>query len=934
MLTSFKPAVVRLTVIASISLILNCAVAATTGSTTDSSRASKGSSSSLATTLNSSTTNNTGAVPANVSTTTSSTTTAPTSLTTVPSQTSDTTKSTLKAGDTIYLKITPSATTTTTNTSLPLPATRIFTLDKAGVLDLPYIGRFTLAGLTEEEAVLRIKAEPVLEHYTVDLKMLPVEKAGVDALKPFGYSLFDSPPTTFASVDDIPVPADYVIGPNDTVVIQFYGAVNETYTLLVTREGVIDIPNVGPITVAGLTFNQLKKNISERAAKQMIGVSSHVTLGPLRTIRVFVMGDAVRPGSYTVSSLSTLTNALFASGGVTTGGSLRNIQLKRRGRIISRFDLYDLLLKGDTSRDVQLQSGDVIFIPPIGDTASVAGEVNRPAIYELRNEKTISDLLMLAGGMKPTAYLKGTQLISVGQKQDKEQKDLDLNLAKDMRASLKDGDVLVVPSLIDSIEEIVRITGYVKRPVTRAWFEGMKLTDMIPSTHVLLPKPDLDYVVIKRHVLGERQAMVFSVRLGEALKNPESSANVSIRRGDEIIVFGHEVEGDRQNKLAPIIAELERQATYDIPARLVNISGSVYEPGVYPLEEGMRVSDLVRASGNLRETTEVMTAELSRYEGLPGKSRQIIHTTVDLAKVLKGDQSADLVLQPRDYLVIKTVTDWGMQQTVTLSGEVRNPGIYPIYRGETLGNVIKRAGGLTGVAFAEGAVFTRVELQLKEEAHFKELADRIESEMKTTIVERMDEVSRPLETSEITKSLVDLLRNAKSTGRMVIDLKTILAMDGRGNGVNYDVTLMGGDSIFVPQKKDEITVVGEVRKPTTHLFADGYGLEDYIRLSGGLTEKTNSDLVYVVRANGSAVSASSGSSFFGKLFGDTPDVEIHPGDTIVAMLDAEKVSNLKIWRDVVGSFNGLSGLAGLSSIYDRVKGSFPETSGVILQQGN
>ncbi len=804
---------------------------------------------------------------------------------------------------------------------MPLPTTRIFTLDKTGVLELPYLGRFSLAGLSEEDAILRLKAEPLLETYTIEFKILPVDKAGIEALKPFGYSLFDSPPTTFAPTQDIPVPSDYVIGTNDTVIIQLFGAVNETYTLVVTREGVIDIPKVGPITVAGLSFSELKENIAQRAAKQMIGVSAHVTLGPLRSILVFVLGDVVRPGSYTVSSLSTLTNALFTSGGVTTVGSLRDIQLKRRGKIISRLDFYDLLLKGDTSRDVRLQGGDVLFVPSIGRTVSVSGEVRRPAIYEISKEKNIKELLALAGGLTPSAFSKGAQLLRVNAAQDRVQEDVDLSANRAMQTVLNDGDVLVVPALLDKVEDIVKLSGYVKRPGSRAWFQGMRLSNLVPSMLSMLPKPDLDYAVIKRHIPGERQAKVFSVRLGDALADPGSAANIPLVRGDELIVFGHEVEGDRQNKLAAINAELDRQGTNTLPAKLVSVNGSVYEPGTYPLEEGMRVSDLIRASGNLKEKAETLTAELSRYENVQGKGRQITHVNVDMAKVLKGDAGANLVLLPRDYLVIKTVSDWLDQQTVTLSGEVRNPGIYPIARGETLSSVVKRAGGLTEVAFADGTIFTRVELQQKEEAHFKELADRIEGEMKATLLERSDQIGRPQENSDIAKSIMDLLRNAKSTGRMVLDMKTILADNDGGKRSDYDVTMLGGDTITIPQKKDEVSVVGEVRKPTTHLYAKGKKLDDYIGLSGGLSDKTKRDLVYVIRANGAA-SAAGSSGFFSSSF----DTDIRPGDTIVAMLDAEKVSGLKIWRDIVGSMTGLSGLTGVTSVYDRAVGKFPKTS--------
>jgi protein involved in polysaccharide export with SLBB domain len=824
----------------------------------------------------------------------------------------------LTAGDTLYLKLTPPAVeggaTTATPSNVPLPSTRIFTLDKSGVLDLPYLGRFPLAGLNEEEAILRLRAESMLENHQIELRRLPVTQSGVDALQPFGYSLFNAP-TTFAPAEDIPVPEDYTIGANDTVVIQLYGTVNETYSLVVTREGVIDIPQIGPIPVAGLSFGELKRNLAQRVYKQLIGVKAHITMGPLRTLTVFIMGDVTRPGSYTVSSLSTLTNALFAGGGVSTSGSLRDIQLKRGGRAVSRFDLYDLLLKGDTSKDMRLKSGDVIFVPPLGRTVSVSGEVRRPAIYEIRAEKTVEDALNLAGGMLPSAYPQGAQMQRVNGKQYRVLEDIDLTQGKAGLTRLRDGDVLVLPPLLDKMEEIVKLSGYVKRPGNRAWVRGLKLTDLVASKRMLLPKPDLDYALVRRHVEGTRQITAFSVSLGDALADPVSKANIELMPEDEVIVFGHEVVGDRQNKLAPVIAELERQATRDNPAKVVNVNGAIVEPGAYPLESGMRVTDLLRAAGSMKEEADTTVAELSRYTVVPGKGLEVTHVSVDMARALQGDQAADLELKPKDFLIIKSIPEWAEQQTVELTGEVRMPGVYPILRGEKLSSVIERAGGLSGVAFPEGAVFTREELARKEEAQYKELADRIETELQATIIQRVDEVGRPQETSEVAKSLVNLLRNVKSTGRMVIDLPVILAR----KDVDYDVTLKGGDAIFVPQRKDEVSVVGEVRKSTTHLYARGKTVDDYVDMSGGLTEKTKRDLVYVIRANGSTSSMSSG-GLFSSWWGSSESApEVKPGDTIVALLDAERISKLKLWKDVslvFGNFGNF--LLGASAAYNAV----------------
>lgn len=828
---------------------------------------------------------------------------------------------TFAAGDTVYLKITPPVATPGAKPTIPLPAMRIFILDRNGVLELPYIDRFPLAGLSEDEAILRLRAAPVLDNHVIELRRLPVAKTGVDALEPLGYHLLLSP-TTFAPSDDVLVPDDYVIGPNDTIVVQLYGTINETYTLPVARDGAISIPEIGPLQVAGLSYSELKRKVGGAASTRVLGARAHVTMGPLRSITVFIMGDVTRPGSYTVSALSTMTNALFVGGGVQTTGSLRDIQLKRSGRVVTHFDLYDMLLRGDTSRDARLRNGDVIFVPPISRTVSVSGEVSRPAIYELRRETSIGQVVELAGGLLPTAYPKGSQLQRVSDRQFRVLEDIDLSNRASVQAKVRDGDVLIVPALLDRLEKVVKVSGYVRRPGMRAWRDGMKLTDLVGSVNHLLPKPDLDYGVLRRHVDGMREIEVLPVRLGEAFVNPGGEANLKLLPQDELVVFGHEVVGDRQIKLAPIVAELERQATRERPARVVSIGGAVIEPGAYPLEAEMRVSDLLRSAGSLRQDADSATAELTRYSIAQGGQLSVSHIGVDLGAALRGAQEANLVLQPKDFLNIKIIQDWGVQSTVELAGEVRNPGIYPIARGEKLTSVIARAGGLTDVAFPRGAVFTRVELQEKEEALYKELADRLEAGMKTTLLERVDEAGRPQEAAEIARSVVDLLRNAKSSGRFVIDLPELLT---RSNP-EYDLTLMAGDIISIPQRKDEVTVVGEVRKATTHLFAPGKSVDDYLAMSGGLTEKGKRKLVFVIRANGAAVGAPQ--SFFGWGKEAERGMNVQPGDTVVAMLDVEKVSKLKVWRDVVGSLGGLgSFLSGVANTYTAVRGQ------KIIQEG-
>ena len=278
-----------------------------------------------------------------------------------------------------------------------------YQLNRFGVLELPGLPAMPLAGLTASEATQRLNTDPEFDDYFVRLTLLRLQPSGEEALKPFGYDLFEGVPSTFAPVSDIQVPMDYIVGPGDTMDIQLFGNESSNYELTVERDGRINFPKLGPIMVSGMTFDAARETIEQRVAKQLIGTRVSVTMGDLRSIRVFVLGEAEKPGSYTVSGLSTMTNALFVSGGVKKIGSLRNIELKRNGHLVTTLDLYDLLLHGDTSGDRQLMPGDVIFIPPIGNTVSVYGAVRRPAIYELKRERTVEQAIGLAGGLLPDA---------------------------------------------------------------------------------------------------------------------------------------------------------------------------------------------------------------------------------------------------------------------------------------------------------------------------------------------------------------------------------------------------------------------------------------------------------------------------------------------------------------------------------------------------
>ncbi|CAK0769698.1 polysaccharide biosynthesis/export protein [Gammaproteobacteria bacterium] len=838
-------------------------------------------------------------------------------------------------------------------------------------------------------------------------------QAEPEKLKQFGYDLFAGTPTTFAPATDIPVPTDYVIGPGDTIQVQLFGKDNQTYSLIVSRDGEISFPAIGPISVAGMKFSEVRENLMDRVAHQTRGNTANVTMGPLRSIRVLVLGEAQQPGSYTISSLSTLTNALLLSGGVKPIGSLRNIQLKRNGKTVAILDLYDLLLRGDTSGDVRLAPGDVLFIPTIGTTVGVAGAVNRPAIYELKGEKDIADAIRLAGGALPGAYLQGGQLERIHEGQDHTVLNLDLRTPKAMATPVKNGDVVRVYSVLDRFDGTVTLTGHVHRPGQVQWHRGMRLTDLIRSAKELLPRPDTSYVVVRRE-LPDRHMEALTVDLGQALAHPKSTHNIELAPADEVRVFGLDenradllsplitqlrqqtrnqtepvvtIQGqvrypstypltrgmrlmelvaaaggtlpdveldfavirreidkgqhievlstglreamaapggsadlplnprdqvhlfslteDRAVFLNPLLTELRRQALTNEEAPIVEVSGSVLNPGSYPLNHGMRVSDLLRVV-NLSDSAYTLTAEITRYAVVNAISRETDHLNVDLAAILNGNQNADILLKPYDRLAIRPIPKWGEQETVEVKGEVNFPGIYSISRGETLSSLLRRAGGLTANAFPQGAVFVRKKLKEREQEQIDALATRMEQDIAAAQLVRTEnptagEGAQQQQSVLIARQLAQQLRNTKAVGRLVIDLPTLFA-GPQIAGVNerryaeLDVVLKGGDRLMVPRDTQEITVIGEVHHPTSFLYEEGLDRDDYISKSGGMTSKADKGEIFIVQASGNVVANDAG-----RFFGWLPVGErrtIQPGDTIVVPLEAERIRSLSFWSEI------------------------------------
>ncbi len=763
-----------------------------------------------------------------------------------------------------------------------------YQLDRDGYLNLPGFAPILIGGLSEQQAVQRLSVEPALLQLDVSLSRLPVARTGVQGLKPYGYDIFNEALSTFSPVTDQSVPADYVLGPGDVLDVQIFGSQNRSLRLVVGREGTISFPELGPINVGGQRFSVAKSNIEARVSRQSINVRANVSMGGTRSIRVFVVGEVQRPGSYTVSGLATMTTALFDSGGVKPIGSLRDIQLKRQGTVVRSFDLYDMLMRGDTAKDAQLQPGDVIFIPPVGPTVSIDGEVKRPAIYELRGETTAAALLQMAGGFANEADPTRSSIVRVDEQFRRVVLDIDFASAAGRAQLLRNGDALRVARLRPQLDSGVVLDGAVHRPGPVAWRAGLRLTDVIGSIDELKPNADTHYVLIRRESGPDRKVEALSADLVAALGQRGGAADKALNPRDQITVF--DLAPGRERIIKPLLDELRLQSGLARPTEVVRVEGRVKVPGEYPLEPGMTVSGLLRAGGNLEAAAFGGKAELARYEVNGDGVRQIELIEVDLEGVLRGDAKADVALRPFDYLLIKETPDWTDQESVTLSGEVRFPGTYPIRRGETLNEVLQRAGGLTSRAFLKGSVFTRVELREREQRQLDLLAERMQSDLAILAVQAAGAnqagASQTLATGQ---SLLAQLKQSRAVGRLVIDLPGLLEGE---MGSAKDVILRDGDHLIIPPQKQEVTVIGEVQTTTSHLYSSTQRRDDYISKSGGTTRKADHKKIYVVRADGSVMAQRSG------IFNRSYDVAIQPGDTIVVPLDTERMPRLPFWQAV------------------------------------
>ncbi|MBP7051048.1 MAG: SLBB domain-containing protein [Phycisphaerae bacterium] len=711
-------------------------------------------------------------------------------------------------------------------------------------------------------------------------------------IKQFGYDVFGSPATTFAPVTNVPVGPDYVIGPGDQFTLTLWGRTDAQHAVQVDRNGQIVLPEVGALRVWGMKFGEMENYLQHELSRKFTDFKMSVAMDRLRTIQVFVVGEVALPGTYTVSSLSTVLNALFAAGGPSKNGTLRRIRLSRNGQDPVEMDLYDLLLGGDRSKDQRLQDGDTIFVPLIGSVVGVAGNVKKPAIYEMAGPMTLEQVLDLAGGITFAGWLQRVQVERVQNHERRIVVDFDLSRVGqggqqpgEEATILQDGDVVKVLAVPVREERTVYLGGHVVRPGKYEWVSGMHLRDLLTSYDVLLPQPNVERAEIERLIPPDLHPVIIPFQLG-ALLAGDQSQDLELVQYDTIRVFRWD----------------ERIS------QSVTVTGLVFDPNQYRLVPGMKVSDLIDAAGGLRKNAYLRTAEVTRshvsQEGLTTEKIDI-----DLEKALAGDPEHNLALRDYDRLVVRPIPDLLFDVSATISGEVRFPGVYPIRKGETLSSLIERAGGYTKEAYLRGAVFTRESAKIVQRRRLEDLIRQIEESMLSSAQEQIsasleaDTAKTEQAALETKKALLQKLRAVEITGRVVVHLTPLIEF----TGAKYDIELEDGDVLTIPQTPGVVHVVGEVFNPTSLLYDEEGTVSYYLNRVGGMTKEADKKQVSVIKADGTVFSMTQGNR--GKLlfwdsqhnswfFGGFMSHRMEPGDTIVVPRKIDKYLRLRLTKDI------------------------------------
>ena len=692
--------------------------------------------------------------------------------------------------------------------------------------------------------------------------------------KIFGFNIFKSELLTFEPNLNIATPKNYILGPGDEIVIDIWGASEQTYQETISPDGYIKIPNVGPVYLSGYTIEKAQQRLKSRLSQIYAGLNpqggrpantfSQISLGQVRTIRVSVIGEVLRPGTFNISSLATIGNALYLSGGPNVNGSLRNIELIRNGKVIKSFDGYDFLVRGKQAENVRIEDQDIIRITPYEHRVEIIGEVKREGIYEVKENETFADLVHFAGGFTEQAY---SGLIKVKRNNGATREFLDVTTDEIDKVNPKNGDIVKVEGIINKFENRVQVRGAVYREGDFELTEGLTISGLIQKAQGLRGDAFLDRGTIYR------------------IQEDLSTAAIPFN-------FRRILKGEEEDVLLSREDVVKISSIYDLTEEFyVQIFGEVRNPSVYPFAHNMTVEALILQAGGLRESASGAHIEIARRvkeaEGNVKETAEIFSYSIDEKLALK-DAANDFILMPFDQVFVRRSPAYQTQVNIKVEGEAQFPGAYALKKkDERVSDMINRAGGLTPEGFAQGAtLIRRTEFNPPKSDDLQRLENL--NELKTTSLENIEE-SGNYETVESENLMLKRIGDVESdieeyneaedaeVGReginvrrqkldrilerdsidteqaaikfetIGIDLKQIL----ENPGSKYDLILQDGDVISIPRKLETVRLRGEFLYPSTVRFDDTNSFRDYVAQAGGFSDNAKKSKAYVIYANGS-----------------------------------------------------------------------------------
>ena len=709
----------------------------------------------------------------------------------------------------------------------------------------------------------------------------------------FGQSLFDQPPSTFAPMDLLQVPSDYIIGPGDGLQVRIWGQISADLRVVVDRSGQIYIPQVGQISVAGIHYGDLEQYLKGEVSKIFRNFNLTANVSRIRTIQVLVVGDARYPGTYTISSLSTLVNAIFASGGPTPQGSLRDIQVRRDGATITHFDLYDLLIKGDKSKDVRLQPGDVIYIPHVGPLVAIYGSVNTPAIYEMKADSTLKELIEDAGDLSNVADTSKITIDRVANHSVRTT--LEFPFDDQSRAQpVKDGDIVRVFSIVPRFEDTVTLRGNVANPGRYPWKPGMRIRDLIPDAQSLLTRRYWrNRAAIVNGTATEYPVRALPSQNARANRNQQpatpSTSNPGAANGATTPQNPDTTQNNNpQNELPEsgnavdsLYAQNELNPSNQSPNPTNPTAGN---------QPSLQMSTATPYPNVVRDIAE----DVRRYAPEINWDYAIIQRVnpVDLSSkllwmsprkaIIEKDEASNIELQAGDIVTIFSQRDISVPQQdrsqyVIIEGEVMRPGVYKLENNETMRSVLERAGGLTPNAYVYGSQLTRESARVDQQKSLDELAHTMEVQIRQSALS-VAASSNPGDLPQMLQAqeaMIMQLRNTRASGRVALPVRPT---DSHLTDFP-DMVMEDNDRLSIPHVPSTVSVVGDVYNPGSFIFEPRNNAGSYLEIAG--KGKPQSDLhhAFVLRANGVVVAANNVNGVFtGPKF---QRLRLYPGDEIV-----------------------------------------------------